>query len=167
MRPPISAWLEDDGSPAAHVSKFQAIAPTRAANGVRRSRTPSSTIPCEIVAATWMDRNPPAKFSAAQSATATLGRKARVAMDVAIAFAVSWKPLVKSKTRAVPTTITRRSSESFTLAALPGAQGSSRASPPGNKWCQEVLRRVPASPGSGVRAAGPRSPHGSVVAIGQ
>jgi hypothetical protein len=26
--------------------------------------------------------------------------------------------------------------------------------PAGNKWCQEVLRRLPASPGSGVRAAG-------------
>jgi hypothetical protein len=88
-----------------------------------------------------MDRNAPAKFSAAQSPTATLGRKARVAMDVAIAFAVSWKPLVKSKTRAAPTTITKRSSESFTLAALPGAQGSSRGSPVGNKWCQEVPGR--------------------------
>jgi hypothetical protein len=41
-------------------------------------------------------------------------------MDVAIAFAVSWKPLVKSKTTAVATTITRSSSESFTSIALPG-----------------------------------------------
>jgi hypothetical protein len=157
MRPPIRAWLEDDGSPAAHVSRFQAIAPTRAANSVRRSRTPSSTIPCEIVAATLMDRNAPAKFSAAQSATATLGRKARVAMDVAIAFAVSWKPLVKSKTRALPMTITRRSSDLFTLAALPVAQRSSRSSPLRNKWCQVVRGRgvEVAAIGSGLASAAP------------
>ena len=37
-------------------------------------------------------------------ATATLGRSAPVAIDVAIAFAVSWKPFVKLKTKAVITT---------------------------------------------------------------
>src|SRR3954449_12666096 len=99
-------------------------------------------MPCEIVAATLMERNAPTKFSRAQSPTATLGRRARVAMDVAIAFAVSWKPLVKSKTTAVATTITRSSSESFTLIALPGGHGGSRGSPLSNKWCQAVPRRV-------------------------
>jgi hypothetical protein len=39
-------------------------------------------------------------------ATATFGRSAPVAMDVAMAFAVSWKPFVKSKTSAVATTTT-------------------------------------------------------------
>jgi hypothetical protein len=61
-----------------------------------------------------MDRKAPAKFSSAQRPTATLGRRARVAMDVAIAFAVSWKPFVKSNVRAVAITITSRSAESFT-----------------------------------------------------
>jgi hypothetical protein len=89
MRPPMSAWLEDDGRPAARVTRVQAIVPTSAANRVRRSRTPSSTMPDEIVAATLMDRNAPAKFGSAHSATAARGRGARVAMDVAIAFAVS------------------------------------------------------------------------------
>jgi hypothetical protein len=60
MSPPMRAWLDDDGSPAVHVKRFQAIAPTSAANGVRRSRTTSSTMPEEIVAATLIDRNAPA-----------------------------------------------------------------------------------------------------------
>ena len=38
--------------------------------------------------------------------TATLGGIARVEIDVATTFAVSWKPFVKSKISAVATTIT-------------------------------------------------------------
>ena len=43
--------------------------------------------------------------------TAILGESARVDTDVATAFAVSWKPFVKSKASAVPTTMTRMTSE--------------------------------------------------------
>ena len=43
------------------------------------------------------------------------GGSARVAIDVAIAFAVSWNPLVKSNASAVPTTITSRAVVSLTL----------------------------------------------------
>ena len=56
--------------------------------------------------ATWTDRNAPARFRPAAIVTATLGRSAPVAMDVAMAFAVSWKPFVKSKINAVNTTAT-------------------------------------------------------------
>ena len=70
-----------------------------------------STIPLAIVAATASDRNAPTKFRLADIATATRGERARVDTEVAIAFAVSWKPLVKSKASAVPTTIQRTTSE--------------------------------------------------------
>ena len=67
-------------------------------------------MPLAMVAATATDRNAPIRFSTAASATAIRGRSARVAMVVAIAFAVSWKPLVKSNTNAVATVrITRPS----------------------------------------------------------
>jgi hypothetical protein len=46
-------------------------------------------MPFEMVLATSVDRNAPAIFSTALIRTATLGRNALVAMDVAIAFAVS------------------------------------------------------------------------------
>ena len=69
-------------------------------------------MPVAIVAATASDRNAPTKFSDAAIATATRGDIARVEIDVAIAFAVSWNPLVKSNASAVPTTIQRTTSES-------------------------------------------------------
>jgi hypothetical protein len=53
----------------------------------------SSTNPPETVFATWTDRKAPSRFRP-------------LAIDVAIAFAVSWNPLVKSKHRAVNTTTT-------------------------------------------------------------
>ena len=69
----------------------------------------SSTSPLEIVLATSVDRNAPTTFRTPQISTATFGRSAPVAIEVAIAFAVSWKPLVKSKTSAVMiTTRTRK-----------------------------------------------------------
>ena len=54
--PPISAWLELEGSPRSQVTRFHAIA---------------------------------AKLSTADSATASRGLRARVAIEVAMAFAVS------------------------------------------------------------------------------
>ena len=59
-----------------------------------------------MVAATARERNAPTKLSAPEIATAVRGPSAPVAIDVAIALPVSWKPLVKSKHRAVMTTRT-------------------------------------------------------------
>ena len=59
-----------------------------------------------MVFATWCDRNAPTRFRHAGDRTAVRGRSAPVAIEVAIALAVSWKPLVKSKTSAVTTTTT-------------------------------------------------------------
>jgi hypothetical protein len=66
----------------------------------------SSTMPPEIVEATLTDRKAPTTLSTPAIATANLGFSAPVAIEVAIAFAVSWKPLVKSKANAVRTTMT-------------------------------------------------------------
>ena len=83
---------------------FHTIAPTRPAkiiSGViRMPPSPSRMSPPLIVFATSVLRNAPTRFSTAAIATATLGLSAPVAMGVAIAFAVSWNPLVKSKKRA-------------------------------------------------------------------
>ncbi len=56
-----------------------------------------STRPLAIVAATASERNAPTRLSTPDKATATRGRSAPVAIEVAIALPVSWKPLVKSK----------------------------------------------------------------------
>src|SRR5690606_27547200 len=62
--------------------------------------SPSRIRPPEMVLATSVLRNAPTRLSTAANATATFGLMAPVAMGVAIALAVSWKPLVKSKNRA-------------------------------------------------------------------
>ena len=54
----------------------------------------SSTIPAPIVLATAVPANAPMKLKAAAISSACCGRRALVATDVAIAFAVSWKPLM-------------------------------------------------------------------------
>ncbi len=59
------------------------------------------------------EMNAPAKLRTADSPAATRGESARVAIEVAIALAVSWKPFVKSKASAVTITTTRRRSDSM------------------------------------------------------
>ena len=73
----------------------------------------ASTIPVATVAATWSDTNAPAKFRTAAIATAARGVSARVETLVAIEFAVSWKPFVKSKKSATTTTATSVSSTGY------------------------------------------------------
>ena len=60
-----------------------------------------------IVAATANEANAPAKLRIAARMTAVRGVSALVETLVAIAFAVSWKPFVKSKKRAVAMTAAR------------------------------------------------------------
>ena len=54
-------------------------------------------IPLPTVFATAVVANAPARFAIAAIRTARRGDSARVDTDVATAFAVSWKPFVKSK----------------------------------------------------------------------
>src|SRR3954452_19796918 len=104
IRPPKSACDELEGRPRNQVSRFHRIAPTSPAKITTGLMSVSSTSPREIVFATCTDRKAPARFRQPAIATATLGRNAPVAMEVAMAFAVSWNPLVKSKISAVSTT---------------------------------------------------------------
>src|SRR3954447_15018292 len=108
--PPISACDELDGRPSHHVARFHAIAPISPANTTVVVIASVSTMPCATVAATASEMNAPTKFRTAERATAKRGDIARVETDVAIAFAVSWKPLVKSNANAVATTMTRMTS---------------------------------------------------------
>ena len=71
------------------------------------------------VAATSKETNAPATLRIAAVRTASRGERARVETLVAIEFAVSWKPFVKSKKSAVATTATRvRSSKTGTYTFL-------------------------------------------------
>ena len=95
-RPPISACDEDDGSPKYQVSRFHAIAPTTAAKTTMSPSPPTggAITPAPTVAATLVETSAPTTFMTAASASAARGVSAFVEIDVAIAFAASWKPLV-------------------------------------------------------------------------
>src|SRR5882757_2479520 len=108
ISPPNSACEELDGRLSSQVSRFQTIAPSSPPKITTGVILASFTRPPEIVLATATERKAPTRFRAPASRTATLGRNAPVAIEVAIAFAVSWKPLVKSNTRAVMITATTR-----------------------------------------------------------
>ncbi len=98
IRPPMRAWLLELGIARTHVIRFQAIAPRRAAISTVAPffRTMSSwTIPLPIVPATAVpNTSAPTKLAVAERRIACSGFRARVETDVAIALAVSWKPLI-------------------------------------------------------------------------
>ena len=104
--PPIRAWLELDGRPRYQVTRFQVIAPTNPAMTTSSVITSALTIPFAIVAATSSETNAPTTLSTAALSTAARGERARVETLVAIEFAVSWNPFVKSKKSAIATTAT-------------------------------------------------------------
>src|SRR6185437_9459194 len=106
IRPPNNACDELEGRPRYQVIRFHRIAPTSPAKITTGLMRVSSTSPPEIVFATWTERNTPTRLRQPAIATATLGLSAPVAIEVAMAFAVSWKPFVKSKINAVRTTTT-------------------------------------------------------------
>src|ERR1700759_4826190 len=92
--PPISACEDDDGSPNHHVARFQAIAPISPPKTTVGVTAIGSTMPLATVAATSSEMNAPTKLKTDDIATAARGDIARVEIDVAIALAVSWNPLV-------------------------------------------------------------------------
>ena len=102
--PPISACEEEDGIPNHQVARFQLIAPIRPPRTTTGVIAPASTIPSATVAATESEMKAPRKLRTAAMPTATFGGSAPVAIVVAIALAVSWKPLVKSKLTPAATT---------------------------------------------------------------
>ena len=93
-RPPISAWLLELGRPCCQVMRFQVIAPMSAAATIAWVVVCSSTRPLPMVVATAVPANAPMKLNAVAMRMAQPGDRARVATDVAIELAVSWKPFV-------------------------------------------------------------------------
>ena len=87
--PPIRACDELDGMPSSQVIRFHTMPPTSPANTSSRVTRCASISPLAIVAATAVDRKAPTRFSDADSATATFGLSAPLAIDVAMAFPVS------------------------------------------------------------------------------
>src|ERR687893_2591205 len=111
MRPPKRAWEELEGRPSSQVSRFQTIAPTRPASTIGAVTRASSKKPPEMVLATSVDRQAPNRLRMAARMTAVRGLSAPVAIGPAMAFALSWNPLVKSKIRATMiTTMTTNNS---------------------------------------------------------
>ena len=94
MRPPKSAWEELDGMPKRHVTRFHTTAPTRAAMTTCRVTRSVLTIPSPTVLATLVETKAPRRLRPAAMSTAMRGDRARVDTEVAMALAVSWKPLV-------------------------------------------------------------------------
>src|SRR3954451_6338372 len=155
IRPPNNACEELDGRPRNHVTRFHRMAPTSPAKMTTGVMSVSSTSPPEMVLATWTDRKAPARFRQAAMATAVRGRNAPVAIDVAMALAVSWKPFVKSKASAVTTT-TMVSDRSMDLALLSCARNRIDRSRRGGARGEARVHRP--------RTAAPGTPLGRVLA---
>src|SRR2546423_2586904 len=103
-RPPMRAWVELLGSPRYQVSRFQEIAPSSAAITTTSPGLIASVLAIVFETLAWKNATvmtAPIRLNTAARPTAARGERARVEMDVAMAVAVSWKPIVKSKTKAL------------------------------------------------------------------
>src|SRR5262245_58349231 len=105
--PPIMAWLELEGMPKYHVIRFQTIPPSSAqiSTSFVMEKTFESSSPDEIVLATAVPHIAPIRFVQAAIAIASRGVSTFVETTVAMELAVSWKPLMYSKTSATRTTV--------------------------------------------------------------
>src|SRR4051812_43443258 len=84
--------------------RFHAMAPTRAARITCGSMIAGSMIPLPTVFATCKPKTAKAmKLNTAAQMTAHCGRRTRVDTMVAIEFAASWNPLMKSNANATTT----------------------------------------------------------------
>src|SRR5438477_6861446 len=103
-RPPIKAWVELLGSPRYHVMRFQEMAPSRAAITTTSPGLIARVLAMVFDTLAWKNATvitAPTRLKTAARPTAARGESARVEIDVAMALAVSWKPLVKSKATAI------------------------------------------------------------------
>jgi hypothetical protein len=108
-RPPTSVWEELEGKPHHQVNRFQAIAAIRAAEITVKLIISGFTTPLPIVAATFNGNTRKAtKLKVAASKTAEKGDKTLVETTVAIEFAESWNPLMKSNIKTRPITMYKK-----------------------------------------------------------
>src|SRR5580765_7826902 len=97
----MSACDDDEGRPYHQVVRFQVIAPIRPARTSIGVTTEGSTTPFPMVLATWTPKTRKAtKLKKAAQITAARGESTRVLTIVAIEFAASWEPLLKSNASA-------------------------------------------------------------------
>jgi hypothetical protein len=95
--------------------RFHAIAPTRPARITCGSTYSIRISPVPIVFATAVpNTNAAAKLKNAAHTTAAPGERTRVETTVAIEFAESWKPLMKSKISATATIARTKTTVPFT-----------------------------------------------------
>src|SRR4051812_12689728 len=105
--PPMSACEELDGIPKYHVMRFQTIAPSNPPRMTFGVTMLCTIMPPPIAFATASDPvNAAAKLNTAAHSTAASGLNTRVPTIVAMEFAESWKPLLKSKMKATRTIAT-------------------------------------------------------------
>ena|SRR5437773_11560761 len=97
----MSACEEEEGIPKYHVRTFHTIAPRRPPRTTSELTTETSISPFPIVFATAVPKeNAATKLKKAAQKTAWNGERTRVDTTVAIEFAESCIPLMKSKTSA-------------------------------------------------------------------
>src|SRR3954470_1428089 len=118
--PPISACELLEGIPKPQVTRFQTMAPVRAAKITRSSMMPGSMIPVPMVLATWRPNTANAtKLKNAAQNTAYCGRSTRVETMVAIELAASCSPFRKSNSSATAINPTRIGRASVASTARP------------------------------------------------
>src|SRR5512132_3859100 len=94
----MRAWEEEEGIPKNHVIRFQLIAPMRPPRTTLDVTTFTSISPEPMVFATAVPKTKAAtKLKKAAQKTAASGDRTRVETTVAIEFAESCIPLMKSK----------------------------------------------------------------------
>src|ERR1051326_2012703 len=117
QRPPMSACVELLGKPRYQVMRFQQMAPRRAAMITTSPALKSRVLAIVFETLAWKNATvttAPTRLKVADSSTAAWGEIARVETDVAMALAVSWKPLVKSKPTAMAIVTHSRTAVSLT-----------------------------------------------------
>ena len=95
--PPTIAWLDDDGMPNRHVTKFHRIAAKSAANTTARPAYSDFTVLAMVLATAVPTKKYARKLKTAANAGAHFAGNTRVATTVETLLAASWNPFVKSK----------------------------------------------------------------------
>src|SRR4051794_39064275 len=122
--PPISACEDELGRPSHHVSRFHVIAPINAARITYAVACLGSMMPLAMALATAVPKTKAAtKLKNAAQITASFGDSTRVDTTVAMLFAASWKPLMKSNTSAITIVINTISIEALTSSLPAHANG--------------------------------------------
>ncbi len=90
----MRVWLVLEGMPKYQVPRSHRIAAVRAAMRTSGTTNWESAIPLAMVVATWVPRRAPPKFRQAAITMALRADSTPVETTVAMALAVSWKPLM-------------------------------------------------------------------------